>query len=109
MDSVTVVGLAAVIQQLLFCLGQKSIKFDKYYSDFKDVEEEARRLRNELDTLIALIGRVWVTTEDIGEDAKAYLDKTARDFVDTLEYFNKSIQSSQIKGIKRLVWPLKKE
>lgn len=109
MDPITAIGIIASVQQLLAALGKTLILMNQAYSDFKGAEQEAQRLRNELNTSVTLVTQVWVALVDIDPSTRASLDRTAHDFSETIERLRKRIQPPEVKGIKRLAWPLKRD
>jgi hypothetical protein len=109
MEPATAIGLAAAAQQLIFALTKTLMAIGKYCSEYKHAPEECKVLENKLSTSMILVAKAWVAIEGMEDDQRGSLGRLAGGFLKTIEQLRLRIQPHQSQGIKRLVWPLKKE
>lgn len=113
MDPVSVIGLAASVQQLAGFTVTVVGKLYAYYGDVSKAPEQAEKLREELRASILLINALEDTLgkknpEDVARD-RPTLSATVTQFKQMLEQFDERVQINKTKGFKRLVWPFNKK
>ena len=113
MDPVSIIGLAASVNQLAATAKSTFSVLFQYYGDFRDAPKRSRELRQELGTICDLLDSLddGLTSQSTNSSftIPASLNLAIEEFQTMLENIKPRVKESQTKGVRRLKWPFTKD